>query len=99
MLESHDQVLGIRDKDTCIPIELATLHEHLGKVAFRFLCERLHLEHLRLAAQVAQLYITIAGLRPCRLDAHCQQYIILPDITYANINAMEERLFVEHQLV
>ena len=72
LLKSQNQVLGIGDEDARIPIELTTLHEHLGKIALRFLRKRLHLKHLRLAAQVAQLDVTVSWLRSCRLDTHRQ---------------------------
>ena len=89
----------IGDEDTRVPIELPTLHEHLRKLALRFLRERLHHIHVRLAAQVAQLDIAIARLRPRRLHAHRQQHVILRYIAKPYIETVDKPFLVENQLV
>ena len=99
MLEVLNQVACVRYEDTRVPVELATLHEHLREVALRLFRERFYLVNLGLATQVAQLDIAIAGLRPCRLHTHRQQHIVLRHVAHAYVHAMGEGRLVEYQLV
>ena len=72
ILEAQRQVSAVSDKHARIPVELATLHEHLGKTALGFLGKRLDAEHIGLTAQVTQLDISIARLWSRRFHAHHQ---------------------------
>ena len=78
------------DEYARVPVELATLHKHSGKVALRFLGKRFHLIYVGLATQVAQLDISVAWLWSGGANAHCQQHPVLRYIAYAYINAVGE---------
>ena len=99
MLEGLNQMTGIRNEDTRVPVELPTLHKHRRKVALGLLRKRLHLEHLGLATQVAQLDIAITRLRTRRLHTHRQQHIVLRHIADTHVDAVIEGIEVQHQLV
>ena len=99
LLKALGQVSSVRDKHTRVPIEFATLHEHLCKLTLRLLCERLHAEHLRLATQVAQLDIAIAWLRTRGLHPHHQQHIVFRHIAYPYLQTTGKRFLVHHHVV
>ena len=99
MCESIVHLTRVRQEHTRVPIKLATFHEHLGKLAFRFLSKRLHLIDVGLTAQVAHLDISVARLRSCRYDADSQQYVVSRYVAQTNLHAIQESFFVHHQLV
>ena len=98
-LKTLCQLARVDHKDARIPVELATLHKHLGKLALRLLSERVHRVQIGLATQVTHLDITIAGLRTRRLHTHRQQHVVLGDITQTRLQTTHELSLVDHQLV
>ena len=99
MFEADQQMAGIRDKQARIPIKLAALHKHLGKLTLRLLGKRLHLIHIGLAAHVTHLYVAIARFRTRGLHTHSQQHVVLRHIVEACFYAAYIRLLVDHQLI
>ena len=99
MLEGVGELAAVGHEDARIPIELATLHEHGGKLALGFLSERLDLEDVGLAAEVAHLDIAIAGLGARGLDTHGQEDIVLGDVAETRLEATHEGGLVDDELV
>ena len=98
-LKALGELAGVGKEDARVPIELATLHEHLGKGTLGFLCERLDLEDVGFAAEVAHLDIAVAWLGARGLDTHGEEDIVVGDVVETCLYAADEGCLVDDELV
>ena len=97
--ETVVQIAGVREDESRVPQELATVHEHLRKLTLRLLRERLHLVEVLFLQRLPLLDVAIARLRSRRLHTHGQQQVVMRHEVKSLLDVPIERLLVQHKLV
>ncbi len=98
LVQLADNRIGRPEKYTRIPEKLARFHEHLGKLAARFLCEGLHLVYAPTGLG-ADLDVAVARLRARGAYAQSQQRVVILHKVEPFANRLLEQRLTGYQVV